>query len=601
MKKIPVFIIFIFLSFFGWGQNIHKLSTTADTYFQEGNYSYAIDYYEKIIEYEANLPSIYIHLGKAYFYNLQYDDALRVLSTLVHDYDDEYPEAYFWLGEINSLLGNEHEAKKNYTLFLSLSSHSHSFREKAEYEINKSRCSESSSTHITITKDRSIEFIQQYGFYIYKHMRLYNGILEHNDSLLSPSQFVVKQNSRNVSTVLSDSLYHISDFCPIHSDTVLITMREKNNKNARPSTFFISLDNNKWHNPVLYNNPILPHTYTSIHFFFDTIGGKEFLFFSSDRPGGYGGLDIWISERENGVFQEPFNAGSAINTKGDEISPFYYKHTNTLYFSSNRHSSIGGFDVFLAQDSSLVFKNSPQNIGSPINTSFNEYYYKIINDSAYFCSNKSPVHIDESNFYYNSLYFYSTKSNKQNDDTIISTTPNITKDTNMVCFLYFASNKPTPCSAESYTSLFNSYLRSKPLNSHSHKDSLSGIKQKVYTQSTSSFYNTAQQNFDTFSAFLNYSISQFPDNYSLSITLRASTSATGSSEFNTIVARERINTIQEYIYSHIPKKYYSYISLTILPADIKKSLPENTITRPIQNAQNRYVKVTASLHYSSNH
>jgi outer membrane protein OmpA-like peptidoglycan-associated protein len=71
------------------------------------------------------------------------------------------------------------------------------------------------------------------------------------------------------------------------------------------------------------------------------------LYFSSNRPGGYGELDIWIAERKNdGSWNEPVNCGEVINTAFNEDTPFFDPANNALIFSSVGHISMGGYDVF---------------------------------------------------------------------------------------------------------------------------------------------------------------------------------------------------------------------------------------------------------------
>jgi len=100
--------------------------------------------------------------------------------------------------------------------------------------------------------------------------------------------------------------------------------------------------------------------------------GRE-LFFSSNRAGGKGGLDIWLTRKnENGQWSKPVNLGDSINTTGNEISPFIHHDGKTLYFASDRHLGLGGSDIFFSK-----FKGNDQwskaiNLGYPINTHRNE-------------------------------------------------------------------------------------------------------------------------------------------------------------------------------------------------------------------------------------
>ena len=64
---------------------------------------------------------------------------------------------------------------------------------------------------------------------------------------------------------------------------------------------------------------------------------NKYLYFVSDRPGGFGGKDIWMSELTANGFSSPVNLGSIINTKSDEMTPFIHFDNQTLYFASNGH------------------------------------------------------------------------------------------------------------------------------------------------------------------------------------------------------------------------------------------------------------------------
>lgn len=96
------------------------------------------------------------------------------------------------------------------------------------------------------------------------------------------------------------------------------------------------------------------------------------LYFVSDREGGYGGLDIWTSRFENGLWQLPKNLGPAVNTAGNETAPFLHMDNRTLYFSSNGHTGMGGNDLFMSKRINDSTWTEPVNMGYPINTTADE-------------------------------------------------------------------------------------------------------------------------------------------------------------------------------------------------------------------------------------
>lgn len=101
------------------------------------------------------------------------------------------------------------------------------------------------------------------------------------------------------------------------------------------------------------------------------------LFFSSNRPGGLGGMDIWkvkIDDKGN-ITGEPVNLGAPINSQFDEESPFFHAASNMLFFSSNGHNSLGGLDLFKSSfNPNTASYGKPVNLGEPINSSQDDSY-----------------------------------------------------------------------------------------------------------------------------------------------------------------------------------------------------------------------------------
>ncbi len=94
----------------------------------------------------------------------------------------------------------------------------------------------------------------------------------------------------------------------------------------------------------------------------------KYLYFVSNREGGYGGRDIWVSKISNGDFEKPYNLGPKINTKNDEMSPFIHADNLTLYFASNGHIGMGDYDLFVSRRSNAESEwHKPENLGYPIN------------------------------------------------------------------------------------------------------------------------------------------------------------------------------------------------------------------------------------------
>ena len=116
------------------------------------------------------------------------------------------------------------------------------------------------------------------------------------------------------------------------------------------------------------------------------------LFFSSNRPGGYGGKDLYISYRTaEGKWSPAKNMGPAINTKGDELAPFIHPDNQTLYYTSDGLPGYGGSDIYVLRKNGEGDWGSPINIGYPINTIENEGSLAVSADglTAYYASDRA--------------------------------------------------------------------------------------------------------------------------------------------------------------------------------------------------------------------
>lgn len=143
-----------------------------------------------------------------------------------------------------------------------------------------------------------------------------------------------------------------------------------------------------------FTGPFLTsHGGSDLIFFNDTI-----CLFSSNRPEGYGGYDLYISLFQNGTWSKGANLGPAINTFYDERFPFLTRDGLTLYFSSNNLESIGGYDIFRATfDKEAMSWSHPSNPGFPINSPLDDTYMVLSPDgmTAYLTSDRKEGYGEE--------------------------------------------------------------------------------------------------------------------------------------------------------------------------------------------------------------
>ncbi len=160
---------------------------------------------------------------------------------------------------------------------------------------------------------------------------------------------------------------------------------------TEPQIFVTKYFVDKWMKPRLLGPAVNTKGYTSSHPYITQ--DNKTLFFSSDRPGGQGGMDIWYCKIDyKGKTTEPINLGPKINTPEDEVTPFFHENTGVLYFSSQGHKTLGGFDIFKSKfNLETNFVSPPENLGFPISSSKNDKYFCLseLQTEGFLTSNRS--------------------------------------------------------------------------------------------------------------------------------------------------------------------------------------------------------------------
>jgi outer membrane protein OmpA-like peptidoglycan-associated protein len=129
--------------------------------------------------------------------------------------------------------------------------------------------------------------------------------------------------------------------------------------------YFSALDGNTWKEPRNLGTPINSRSWESQPTL--SFDGKT-IYFTSDRPGGFGGMDIWFSQYSKGKWTVPQNMGPEINSAGNEQCPYIAKDDQTLYFNSDGRIGMGGVDLYIARKTADGRWGKPENLGYPINT-----------------------------------------------------------------------------------------------------------------------------------------------------------------------------------------------------------------------------------------
>jgi tetratricopeptide (TPR) repeat protein len=154
---------------------------------------------------------------------------------------------------------------------------------------------------------------------------------------------------------------------------LFLSVSDKYNSDLYYSTY----DGIKWSKAVKLNKNINTKSWESHAFISDD---SNYLVFASDRPGGLGGLDIYISKKENGDWGPAVSLGPEINTPFNEDRPFLINNGKTLFFASQDHDNIGGYDIFRSDMQSNGIWSKPLNLGYPLNTPDDNIFFMPVGD-----------------------------------------------------------------------------------------------------------------------------------------------------------------------------------------------------------------------------
>ncbi|MCA1762519.1 MAG: hypothetical protein ABR574_03065 [Cryomorphaceae bacterium] len=380
----------------------HKnLLYEADIYFVQGDYYYASELYTELCKVEPNNGELLGKLGICYF-NLptMKDEATRYLELAV---SNEYNEARYFLAQTRM---RDYRFYDALDLLEKYKSAGH--REKSEPQIQ----------HLLDAAERGIKMVQapipvtihNLGEQVNSKLHDYAPVWDNSgEKLYFTSRRRYDDNSeKDISEQYDENIFFLnlksedpSAFpaneplnsrtndaaaaCSKDGNTIVIFRTRKDGYSG--DLYISEKDHYSW-GPLEKLGSGVNSKYQEASASFGLDGSSE-IFFSSDRPGGFGGKDIYrIAKLPNGEWGEPQNLGEKINTPYDEDAPFIASD-GSLYFASRGHATMGGYDIFCAAADGLDFKK-PLNLGFPINTPGDDIFFTLdpTGKMAYFSSER---------------------------------------------------------------------------------------------------------------------------------------------------------------------------------------------------------------------
>jgi outer membrane protein OmpA-like peptidoglycan-associated protein len=415
MKKL----IFIFITLF-WTIAAIAQVKAGNKNFQKMAYAKAASYYERALKKDSTDVSIWSNLGDCYRFNRNSAGAEKAYGHVVKS-GKALPEQHLYYA--SALMENEkyEEASKVLAQYKNISPSDERGAQLEQGIKNLSEILAKSGSHsikaINInSKESDISPVAYNGGIVFSSNRQFVQWVDNSHSWSGKQFYRLYHANGNAANFGKPELfannlqttYHDGPVTFSKSGTLMIFTRNNINEGkigkdekdiVRLKLFSSVLDNNKW--GIAVELPFNSNNYSCGHPSLSEDG--KTLYFSSDMPGGSGGMDIWKSEWNGSSWASPVNLGEKINTPGNEVFPFIASD-NTLYFASDGLPGIGGLDVFTVNVSGNN-QTTPENIGAPINSSDDDFgvSFDISTKTGYFTSNRKNQGLNDDIYMFEKL------------------------------------------------------------------------------------------------------------------------------------------------------------------------------------------------------
>lgn len=365
-----------------------------------GEYEQAINLFKQSIKKAPKFLNAYDALANTYQKNNQLINSKNTYLKLLSLKSDHFFGLYE-LGNIYFDLGNLDSSEFYYGRFLRMNSSNDKYAQNAQLNlrnINFSRDAFKNPVNVNPvnmgssinSKDQEYSpafAIDEKTIYITKRMGNLSDNRPNEDlyfaELNDESWDKVKDIGPPINTIENEGAFSISS----DGNYIFFTSCSRNGGKGQCDIWLTSKKNNRWDEPKNLQSPINTKYWESQP---SISSDGRMLYFSSDRPGGYGGTDIWVSEFSISGWSAPKNLGPTVNTSMDEQFPFIHSDNRTLYFSSNGHPGLGKSDLYLTRKDVKLNWETPINMGYPINSRGQDWNLVVARDgkTAYFSSDQ---------------------------------------------------------------------------------------------------------------------------------------------------------------------------------------------------------------------
>lgn len=391
----------------GQGTNHYeKLVAEATRYFEQEQYSLAAEIYREALALNIPDPAIDYHLAECYRKIFNYAEAEVYYLKVLYTGQNHFPLSLYYYGLMLKLNGNTTEAIEQLDQFIAFHEHNIALLDYVEQAIIEKAGCEIARQELGLPVPTNAELLESPVNSPYND---FAPALRDSETLVATSSRIQSNRTlideRNGEAFSDNYLFQRvpegwidatrKEFASINTfyhdgsgsftkkgDRYFFTVCE-----TQCRIFQTHTENGKWTRPTplseTINHPDAEAKQPAIS------PGGDTLYFASNRPGGYGQFDIWLSIHEgNNRWSQPVNAGKLINTKANDIAPSLTTLPSVLFFSSEGHAGYGGYDLFVAKRKSSG-DTVLYNLNYPFNSVKDDCFITFYDQEVFWSSNRS--------------------------------------------------------------------------------------------------------------------------------------------------------------------------------------------------------------------
>lgn len=574
-------------------QKLKQLIADGDKAFANNDYFSAAIYYNQAINQDSSDMAIQYKYAEASRLNYDYDIADHWYSK-VFKKDSQgklYPECSFWLAMIKKNKGKYKDAKKMFDKYAKKNK-----KKKDSYYVKKAIQEVAACDYAQLlmaAPDKSISIIHldssvnskvseyapiQVDSVLYfsslrdKKDRDKKNNVSYNKIYTAKQDSLKWQKANELDSLFNRNGIHNANTAFNNDYTkVYITRCEQKDAALSFSCQIYTSDYKDGHwtplqlLPEEINQKGANNTQPAIGF----LGDQEVLFFASDRPGGEGQMDIWYSRiNKDGTYGKAVNAGKKVNTIEDDITPFYCKPCQELFFSSTWHKGLGAFDIFKSE-----FKNNeftePKNLGSPINTSYNDIYFSINSKktAAFLSSNRPGSYFEEKESCCNDIYTFKIPRIDEPPVKVDSTKIFVTQMKLLVPLtLYFHNDEPdkktlATTTTKNYKKTYEDYSAMRDQYKKEYSKGAAGENiERAVSDIDNLFDDSVDAGMQDLEKFAQLLLKVLKDNEKVTITMKGFCSPLASTDYNVNLAKRRISSLRNYFMEYQNGVFVKYVN-----------------------------------------